>query len=542
MRKVIYNAKVYRRRGLFAEAVLIEDRRITAVGTSREILSAAPAGTEKIDAQGGTLIPGFQDCHLHLYHTALRLQAIDGTGITSIEALIERGRETIARLKPPAGTVVSGAGVNNDAFTAGPRCPTRYDLDKISTAHGIIISRVCGHLVFCNSKALEMAGIADSAPDIEGGQIHRDETGKPNGIVSENAAALVRRIIPPPSEDELQAALEYAMTRAVTHGLTGAGSFDVFGPEFAAVANAFTRIYENRGSRLRVIMQCGIAGEERYLDELIHRGLTTGQFLYGDYLKMGPVKLFADGSLGSRTAWLRKPYQDAETIGVPALETPVLRALIQKADAQGLQVAVHAIGDAAVDAVVSAYEALTTAGTRAGPNPLRHALIHCQITDRLLLERMKQQDILALVQPIFLANDLYIAESRVGRALASTSYAWGTMEKLGIHAAYGTDCPVESINPLEGIACAVTRKNASADYPKGGFFPEERVDVYTAVDNYTAGTAYANFDEHRTGRIAPGYLADLTLLDRDIFTLQAEEIPSARVLLTMIGGEAAYSA
>jgi predicted amidohydrolase YtcJ len=194
---------------------------------------------------------------------------------------------------------------------------------------------------------------------------------------------------------------------------------------------------------------------------------------------------------------------------------------------------IHAIGDAAMDQVISCYEKVTGPGH----NPLRHGIIHCQITDRGLLERMARNHIPALVQPIFLLHDLYIVENRVGAALASGSYAWGTMERLGVRAAWGTDCPVESMDPLQGIACAVTRQDPGAAFPAGGFFPEERVDVYTAVDNYTAGSAWAAFDEDRMGRIRPGALADLALLDRDIFTIPPEEIHKTKVLCTIVGGE-----
>jgi predicted amidohydrolase YtcJ len=230
---------------------------------------------------------------------------------------------------------------------------------------------------------------------------------------------------------------------------------------------------------------------------------------------------------------MREPYRDSpETTGLAVTDPAVLKELIQKAAARGLQVAVHAIGDAAVEQVIACYEAVTGPGR----NPLRHGVLHCQITDPGLLARMAKNDILVLAQPIFLLHDLYIVENRAGRALASTSYAWGSMERLGIRAAYGTDSPVESLDPIQGIACAVTRKDPAADYPKDGFFPQERVDVYTAVDNYTAGSAYANFDENRMGRIRPGALADLVLLDRDIFTSPPDEIHRAKVLCTMTGG------
>jgi predicted amidohydrolase YtcJ len=536
-RKIILNAKVYLSRGSFAQAVLIEGDRIGAVGTNGDIREAAPAGAEEVDAGGALLLPGFYDSHLHLHAAGRRVRMIDAAGLSSMEGLIDLGRELIRRLKPLPGTIISGAGLDPEGFTDERRDPTREDLDKISRSCGIIISRHCGHTVFCNSRIMEMAGIAESAPEVAGGEVGRDAAGRPNGIFRENAAALVRRIMPPPGEEERRQSLEYALDQAAAFGLSSAASYDTGGPDFLKVVETYRDIYRARGALPRVILQCGISGEEKHLDGYIQGGYITGAPLYGPFLKMGPLKLFADGTLGSQTAWMRKPYHDKpESTGVAVADREFLKRIVLKAHTQGMQTATHAIGDAAIEAMLDCFEALPGAGH----NPLRHGIIHCQITDRPLLERMAQNRILALVQPIFLAHDLSITESRVGPALASTSYAWGTMEKLGVLTSYGTDSPVESMNPLAGIACAVTRKNPERDYPPGGFFPGERVDVYTAVDNYTAGSAHANFDENRVGRIKKGYLADLVLLDGDIFTLPPEEIPRARVLWTMVGGETVY--
>ncbi|MDR2102367.1 MAG: amidohydrolase [Treponema sp.] len=536
-RKIIRNAKVYLKRGTFAQAVLIEGDHIRGVGTNEEIRKAAPAGTEELDAGGGLLLPGFYDSHLHLHAAGRRIRMIDATGVKSMEELIDLGRELIRRLNPPPGGIVSGAGLNPERFTGDKRDPAREDLDKISRSHGIIISRHCGHTVFCNSRIMEMAGIAESAPEVSGGEVGRDAAGRPNGIFRENAAALIRRVIPPPTGEEMRQSLEYALDQAAAFGLTSAASYDTGGPDFLQVTETYRDIYRERGPLPRVILQCGISGKEKYLDEYIQGGYITGAALYGSCLKMGPLKLFADGTLGSQTAWLRQPYRDKpESTGMAVADPELLKSLVLKAHTRGLQTATHAIGDAAIEAMLNCFEALPGAEH----NPLRHGIIHCQITDRPLLERMAQNRILALVQPVFLARDLHITESRVGPGLASTSYAWGSMQSLGIRASYGTDCPVESMNPLAGIACAVTRKDPEADYPPGGFFPGERVDVCTAVDNYTIESAYANFDENRLGRIKGGYLADLVLLDGDIFTLPPEEIHRVKVLWTMIGGEIAY--
>jgi predicted amidohydrolase YtcJ len=213
-------------------------------------------------------------------------------------------------------------------------------------------------------------------------------------------------------------------------------------------------------------------------------------------------------------------------------------ALVRKHHEKGFQVIVHAIGDAAIDEVLTAFEKAT--GGR--NNDLRHGIVHCQITDVPLLQRMANNNILTFMQPIFLTHDLYTIENRVGKELASTSYALATMKRLGITAAYGTDSPVESMSPLECIDCAVNRHDVANGYPDGGFYPGECVDVYTAVDAYTTGSAYAEFSEDTKGRIKEGYFADMVLLDRDIFAMPPKEIRAARVLWTMVGGKMAYQA
>jgi predicted amidohydrolase YtcJ len=265
---------------------------------------------------------------------------------------------------------------------------------------------------------------------------------------------------------------------------------------------------------------------------------------------MGPLKLFIDGTLGGHTAWMSRPYHDrAETSGFPVIDLKFFNHLVKKAAGAGMQVMVHAIGDAGVDAALRAFEGVTGPGK----NPLRHGLIHSQITSIPLIERMARHDIQVLAQPIFLADDLPILESRVGRDLALSSYAWGSMERLGVRVSYGTDGPVSALDPLLCIHWAVNRKapfmgpapltegtGPRTGEPAGGYSPGEKVDRYTAVDNYTAGAAYSGFEEKRMGRIAPGFLADLVILDRDIFSVPPDEICRARVLRTMVGGAAAY--
>jgi predicted amidohydrolase YtcJ len=535
---VIHNAKVYLDPEQFAEAVLVRDDKIAATGTNKEILSSAPEA-EKIDAQGALLLPGFNDSHLHLHDFGRNLHRIQAHGVTSIDELVERGRELIDRMKPPKGSVVVGSGWNQDLFTGDKRLPNRHDMDRISAEHAVIISRVCGHSLCCNTLAMEMAGITRNSRYAASGQIELDVNGEPLGIFGEGMALYkIRTIVPPNNQEQIEEQLLYAMRHALANGLTSVGSRDVIEGNYQSIVNTYIKLFTENDLHLRVNLQCTIKKDEVF-DEFIRRGWITRSSMEHPYLTMGASKLFADGSLGSRTAFMREPYHDdPSTRGFQVHSQEEMDALVRKNHENGFQVIVHAIGDAAIDEVLIAFEKATGGHS----NDLRHGIVHCQITDLPLLQRMAHNDILTFMQPIFLTHDLYMIENRVGKELALTSYALATMKRLSIKAAYGTDSPVESMNPIECIDCAVNRHDVANGYPPEGFCPGECVDVFTAVDAYTAGSAYAEFAEDTKGRIKPGFFADMTLLDKDIFTIPKKEIRTARVLWTMVGGKMAYRA
>ena len=533
---VIHNARVYLEHEHFAEAVLVRDDKIAGVGANREILSSAP-DAEKIDARGKLLLPGFNDSHLHLYSFGRNRYRVQACGVTSIDELVERGREFIDRMKLPKGSVVVGTGWNQDLFAGKKRLPNRHDMDRISTEHAVIISRVCGYSMCCNTLAMEMAGVTRNSRYAASGQIELDEKGDPLGIFGEGAALYkIRSIIPPFNQEQIEEQLLFAMRHALANGITSMGSRDVIEGNYQSIVNAYVKLFTKHDVHLRVNLQCTMENDDVF-SEFIRRGWLTKSSMGHPYLTMGASKLFADGSLGSRTAFMSEPYQDdPSTRGYQRYSQEEMDALVRKNHENGFQVIVHAIGDAAIDEVITAFE--KTNGDR--NNDLRHGIVHCQITNLPLLQRMANNDILAFMQPIFLTHDLYVIENRVGEELASTSYALATMKKLGIKTAYGTDSPVESMNPIECIDCAVNRHDVANGYPEEGFYPGECVDVYTAVDAYTTGSAYAEFAEGRKGRIKPGFFADMTLLDKDIFTIPKKEIRTARVLWTMVGGKIAY--
>jgi predicted amidohydrolase YtcJ len=537
---VIHNARVWLAQGTFCQALLVGNGRILKSGSNEEILKTT--GAEKIDAAGALVLPAFHDSHLHLQWLGRREGMLEGAGALSVEEVLERGRLLIERLKPAPGSYVQGAGVNPDLFTGERRDLNRHDLDRISTVYPIVISRHCGHTIYCNSLALKMAGLSERAPAVEGGSIETDENGRPTGILRENANAIVRSSMPPVTRAEMADNFTRAMRRALSLGITALGSYDINGPDMDEVLGVLQELYCGDGPKIRLTMQCGISGKEKFLDEFIGRGLVTGKALRedeagGPLLRMGPLKLFIDGTLGGQTAWMRKPYRDKpETSGFAVLEKEKLEYFARKAAGAGMQVIVHSIGDAGTEAVIGVFEKLI--GEKG--NPLRHGIVHCQITDRPLLERIARKDILTFVQPVFLADDLHILESRVGKELASGSYAWGTMKKLGIRVSYGTDAPVSVLDPLLNISWAVLRQDPRTGNPPGGYYPAERVDLKSALEAYTVEAAYSSFDEGCLGRIQEGFLADLCFLDRDIFTIPAEEIHKAKVIRTMMAGKTVW--
>ena len=545
MVKLIYNGKIYLGRKKFCDALLIDKERIFVPGTGRDLFAIAPKDAEKIDAEGALILPAFHDSHLHLMWAGRRESGIECAGAKSVEEVIQRGRELIAAIKPASGTYIQGHGVNPDLFTEGEkRDLRREDIDKISTECPVIVSRHCGHTVYCNSAALKLAGFGDSAPEVAGGTIEKDNNGKPTGVFRENAGVLVRKAMPAESRENMKSYLRLAMKKAHSLGITSCGSYDTDGPNFESVVGLYREIYDEYREAglpgLRVSMQCGISGREDMLDALLNRGMTIlwKDPVWGYFLKAGSVKLFADGTLGGRTAWMQQPYRDKpDSSGFPVLDQDLLDHFVQKAAAGRTQVLVHAIGDAGMDSVLKAFEKVTGPGK----NPLRHGIIHCQISSPALLERMARNKILALVQPVFLSDDIHILESRVGPELASTSYAWASMQRLGIPVSYSTDAPVSPMNPLLCIEWAALRRD-SENPDSASFCPNECVDIHSAVDAYTENSVYSNFDDVMLGRIEIGRYADLVFLDRDIFTIPPEEIHKTRVLKTLCAGELVYEA
>ncbi|MDR2069871.1 MAG: amidohydrolase [Treponema sp.] len=545
---LFHNVTVYRERERFDKAVLVDGDTIGGTGTEAEMdaLAASFGKVERIDGRGGLLLPGFHDSHLHLRHFGSSVHEIDVRGVSSVDDLVEKGRAGLERIAPEPGSVVHGGGWNQEDFRdkAGEvplnRYPTRRDLDRITSSHALILERICGHTLCCNTKALEMAEEAGLGELFEGNDAERDGAGNPLGIFYEKAAVILRqRLVPPFTDAQVRSQVEYGIGRALELGITSIDPNDVFDDNWEQIMDAYRSVLDEGKYRIRVGLQCYIT-QKAILDEFCRRGWVTGAVLGHPFLKMGALKLFADGTLGSRTAYLSEPYaDDPGSRGLQAMNGPDMEAAVRDGDSRGFQVIAHAIGDAAADQVLRSFEAVTAPGH----NPRRHGLVHCEVMTEALLDRMARNGIAAFVQPVFLTQDVFFAENRLGRERARYFLPCASLARRGIPAGYGTDCPVESLDPLQGITWAVLRRPPGLTGTEAEcFFPEERVDRYTAVDAYTRGSALVTGEGGRKGRIEPGYLADFVLLDRNIFTIPAEEIPGAKVLLTMVGGKTAFRA
>ena len=539
MKRILHNAKIYVERGTFCQALSMEDGIITHIGSNEEIMKNAGDDCEIIDCGGRTVIPGLNDSHMHLLLLGINMREVKTDDVTSIVHLIERCREFIKNNPDSAKNGIHSIGWNQDNFTGEKRMPTKEDLDKISTEIPIVLERICGHILTVNTKALEILGMTEKAPDIPGGECRTGEDGKPNGIFTESACIVANQAIPPVSEEECEAALKKAMEYAVSRGLTTVQSNDV-GSAWCNridVFKLFRDFYEEGKALLRYTHQMCFDTPEEFKEFLLSG--EREKSCYGKYswLSVGPLKLFKDGSLGARTALVRDGYVgDRDNHGIDWTPSDSMDRYCSIAKEYGVQVVTHCIGDEASSQTIDSYEKAFVDGE----NKLRHSLVHCQITDQALLDRIVEKGILVQAQPIFINFDMTILEDLCGQKLASTSYNFGTLLKRGVKLSYGTDCPVEDCDPFANIYTAVTRKGLDGK-PDEGFFPEQCVDVETAIDAYTAGSAYNEFKEDVKGRLKPGHMADMVILDKDIFQIDPMEIKNINPVMTIVGGETVYS-
>ncbi len=498
-----------------AEAIAVQNKRIIAVGSNKEIRKHIGERTRLIDAKNKTIVPGFVDCHVHMTSFGRFLQTLNLRNIESVKEMQRKLREYSQ--KNPEKSWIQGGRWDQDRFTE-KRYPTRWDLDAAVADKPVFLIRVCGHLGVANSRALQLAGVTKETI-VKGGKIDLDEaTGEPNGILRENALQLVWKVIPKAGSKKLEEACLLACRKAVEAGLTCVHWIVGSAQEMRIIQRLFIE------GKLPLRVYLGISVD--LLDELVCLGLLTG--FGNDMIKIGFVKVFADGSLGARTAALKESYSDKpETKGIMLYTQRKLNKCILKAHRAGLQLAVHAIGDRAIEAVLKAFENALKKHPRENH---RHRIEHCSVLNPTLIKRMKRLGLIASVQPHFTVSDFWVM-NRVGKDRARWVYAFRTLMKEGLNVASGSDCPVEPIDPLLGVWAAVARTS----------FIEESLTVEEAVKTYTLNAAYASFDENNRGTIEVGKFADLTVLSDDVFNVPPHEIKKAKVEMTVVDGKIVYA-
>lgn len=524
-------------RGTIVEAVAIDGERIVATGTSREIATRYQA-QRTIDLDGKFVTPGFNDAHLHFLGGGLSLLRVDLNGSRTLEEAKERIAAKVRELPP--GSWILGRGWDHTLW--GGRWPTRQDLDAVAPRNPVFVQRVDGHVSWANTLALQKAGVTRETVAPTGGEILKDAQGEPTGILKETAAALVGRVVPEPTPAEKLQGIERALAEARRYGITSIQ--DNSGYET-------TKLY-------RELMQQGkltvrIAEWQNFEDtvaEIKRQRAEFAQFKDDPLrLRLTALKGYVDGTLGSRTAAMLAPFaDDPHNSGLPRHTPEDLTRMIVERNAAGFQIALHCIGDRANRMALDGFsEALKKQsviptgfkGSTVYMEPPRHRIEHAQVVAPSDFVRFRDLGVIASMQPSHAISDKRWAQDRLGEYRVQGAYAWHTMQSFGVHVPFGTDWPVEPINPYLGLYAAVTRQSTDGE-PVGGWWPQERLTITDAIRCYTAESAYASFEEKEKGQIAAGMLADLTVHSRDLLTIPPALILQTETVMTILGGKVVY--
>jgi predicted amidohydrolase YtcJ len=581
---LLINGKVFTadESGTVAEAVAVDGARIVAVGTTRELQSRyTPART--VDLHGRLVTPGFNDAHIHFLGGGLSLLRVDLNGAKTLAEAKRRVAARVATARP--GEWILGRGWDHTLW--GGAWPSKKDLDEVAPANPVFLQRVDGHVSWANTLALQKAGVTRETRAPEGGEILHDAVGEPTGILKETAAGLVGRVVPDPSREQKLEALGRALGEARRYGITSVQD-SISGYETLAL---YRELLAAGKLTVRVA---------EWLDfgqpvEVLKRQREEFAALKVDPLRIRitALKGYVDGTLGSRTAAMLAPFSDdPHNSGIPRRTPEELTRMIVERDAAGFQIALHCIGDRANRMALDGFEAAYKANPRPTPRPTpaagdakqdrggpytaftkydanvlrkgeytftisfedyerwsrwesnttRHRVEHAQVVAPSDFARFRDLGVVASMQPSHAISDKRWAQDRLGEYRVLGAYAWHTMKAFGVPLAFGTDWPVEPINPYLGLYAAVTRQSADAADPPGGWWPEERLSIQDAIRFYTAGSAYASFEEREKGQIAVGMLADMVVHTRDLLTIPPEEILQTAAAMTVFNGEVVYEA
>jgi len=509
----------------WAQAVAVEGDRIVAVGDSMTLARRVGPKTRTIANRNSMVVPGFMDGHTHFIYGGFQLTSVDLRDAASPAEFVTRIKRFAAKLRP--GEWITGGDWDHERWPGTP-LPERSWIDSVTPNNPVLVSRLDGHMALANSAALRLAGMDRSTRDIPGGTIVRDSTGAPTGVLKDEAQNPVYAAMPTPSQSQSDAAISRALAWAASKGVTAVA--DVSVPWFEVAA--LKRAHRKGTLTTRVSVYVPLGDWRRMADTVRANGRGD------DWLRVAGVKGYVDGSLGSTTALFYQPYNDApETSGLMVTPEDSLRAWIGGADSAGLQVAVHAIGERANGVLLDIYDSVTKAH---GPRDRRFRIEHAQHLRRQDIGRLARSGVIASMQPYHAVDDGRWAEKRIGPERIKTTYAFRSLLDAKARLAFGSDWTVAPLDPILGIYAAVTRRTLDGKNP-GGWVPQEKITVEEALRAYTSGNAYGMFAEKRRGKLAAGYLADITVIDRDLTRIPPESIEQARVTATVVGGRLVYS-
>ena len=522
-----------------AEAMAIRADRIIAVGSDADILKWKGPETNVVDLQGRFVMPGFNDAHVHLTEAGLKKLTVDLTGSTSLEDLKDRVRKRVETAEP--GEWITGSGWDETLWRQKD-LPSRWDIDEVAADHPVFLERIDGHVAVVNTLAIKMAHVTLASKDPEGGEIGRDLSGAPDGILRETARGLVSSLIPPPTSEKRQQAIELAFQDTAQSGVTSVQDFSGYNGQDNLANFKILEELEREG-KLTVRISEWLPFDEP-LPALKQR--RDAHPRSDPMLHTAMLKAFMDGSLGSHTAAMLQPFtDDPKNSGLLRYEPSKLNQMAKERVEAGFQLGFHAIGDKAVEMALDAFseaeKAARESGAKApdGSENFRLRVEHAQVTNPAQVARFRESNVIASMQPSHVLTDMHWALARLGPIRAAHSYAWAELANHGVRLAFGTDYPVEPVTPLRGIYAAVTRKSEDG---KQEYYPAQKLTITQAIAAYTTGSAYAEFAEKQKGLLTPGMLADFVVLDRDITAVPAEKILGTRVLRTVVGGRTVYQA
>lgn len=518
---VLFNGKIWTGEASrrFVEAVAVEGNRIVAVGTSADIAASVAADAQRIDLHGRLVVPGFIDNHVHFVDGGFELSRVQLRDAASPE-------EFARRIADFAGKAGKGAWITggewDEQLWKPYTLPTRQMIDAVTPDNPVFVTRLDGHMSLANSVALKLAAITRETPDPPGGTIVHDKNGEPTGLLKDAATSAVYAVIPNPTIEERVAAARAGLGEAMKFGVT---SFcDMSGGDAYDDLRAYQRLEKAGALTARVYLFTPISLYERLVNAGVEKSFGS------DRLRIGGLKGFADGSLGSSTAWFSEPFLgEPSNRGLPMepMTNGSMKRWVKDADAHNLQVAIHAIGDRANDEVLKIFESL--------PRDRRFRIEHAQHLRPDLIRRFAFDHVIASMQPYHAIDDGRWAETKIGHERAKSTYAFRALIDAGATLTFGSDWTVAPLNPILGIYAAVTRRTIDGKNPKG-WIPEQKITVEEALRSYTVNNTYAMFRENDVGRIAPGMLADMVVLSADLFTIAPEKIESVTVDMTIFDG------